>query len=172
MKKTLKILIDLLLIAAVLISVSLLVTSKNNPTGLRNFTVLSGSMEPNIRTGSIVFDVSKTAYKIGDVITFLRNDIAITHRIVKVISTPTENQYVTKGDANNTPDKGFTPQHSVIGKEIFNVPFFGYFAVFLKALPGLVIFMFVPAIILISIELSTIWQEFRKVKRKETVGQI
>lgn len=169
MKKTLKTLIDLLLATAVLISVSLLLTSKNNYTGLRNFTVLSGSMEPNIKTGSIVFDIPKATYDIGDVITFLQNDKTVTHRIVKVISTPTENQYITKGDANNTPDKDSTPQHSVIGKEIFNMSYLGYFAVFLKTLPGLIIFLFIPAIILISIELSNIWQEIKKGNRSEVV---
>ena len=53
-------------------------------------TVLSGSMEPGIKTGSIIavkIAEDKTNYKVGDVITFQEaEDFLVTHRITEVIN--------------------------------------------------------------------------------------
>ena len=62
------------------------------PGGYRVFVVQSGSMEPAIKTGSIVVVVPKKEYKKDNIITFLADphldlkDIksTITHRIISV----------------------------------------------------------------------------------------
>ena len=71
-------------------------------------TVLSGSMEPGIQTGSIISvkqAVDKTNFKVGDVITFQEEEgILITHRITEVVGSGDSVLYRTKGDNNNAED--------------------------------------------------------------------
>ena len=66
-------------------------------------TVLSGSMEPGIQTGSIISvkqAVDKTNFKVGDVITFQEEEILITHRITEVVEM--ETPYFTGQKATTT----------------------------------------------------------------------
>lgn len=145
----------------------LLSTSKTTILVIRNFTVLSGSMEPSIKTGSLVFIIPKQTYKNGDVISFSQNgQLVVTHRIVKTITEGAEKQYITKGDANNTADKTLVPESAVIGKEIFAVPYIGSFSIFLKTLPGLIIFIILPALLFIIFEAFNIISELKKVRIK------
>ena len=55
-----------LILIAALVGISAL----NIPGGLKLYTVQSGSMEPTIHTGSIIFSVPSDNYQIGDIITF------------------------------------------------------------------------------------------------------
>ena len=44
--------------------------------------VLSGSMEPALKTGGIIFtDTKKTMPGIGDIITYRMDDMLVTHRV-------------------------------------------------------------------------------------------
>lgn len=76
--------------------------------------VETGSMEPEIGAGDLIFIREKEEYSVGDVITFFDSSRGeyVTHRVILV----SENGYTTKGDANNVQD-GFTvPQDAVVGK--------------------------------------------------------
>lgn len=67
------------------------------------YVVLSGSMEPEIPTGSVVVvDGRKKEWNPGDVITYRRGNMVVTHRIVE----KSEEGYYTKGDANAEEDAG------------------------------------------------------------------
>ncbi len=70
--------------------------------------VLSGSMEPGVKTGSIVAikpGGDMTRFKKGDVITFKADeDILITHRVVEVVKNNNQVMYRTKGDNNDAAD--------------------------------------------------------------------
>src|ERR1035437_9985037 len=64
--------------------------------------VKSGSMEPSIKTGSIVIIKPEAQYKIGDVVTFgkdTKTDIPTTHRIVSNRAVDGVIMFTTKGDA-------------------------------------------------------------------------
>ena len=65
--------------------------------GIRPYVVYSGSMEPKIPTGAVVF-TKEGAYSLetGDIITFHNEDTVVTHRVVK----KEEGTFITKGDAN------------------------------------------------------------------------
>ena len=59
--------------------------------------VLSGSMEPKIRTGGLVFtDTNRKDPKIGDIITYSLNDSFVTHRVVRKEGST----LITKGARN------------------------------------------------------------------------
>ncbi len=94
--------------------------------GIKQFAVLSGSMEPDIKVGSLVFDkeVGNTEIKKGDVITFKLSDKTfVTHRVDSINS---DGSYVTKGDANKNVDGKVVTKKEVVGIYKFNIPYLGY----------------------------------------------
>lgn len=98
--------------------------------GARPYVVYSGSMEPEIPTGAVVFIKEEDfSPKIGDIITFHNGDTVVTHRIVKK-----ENSiFITKGDANKTADPVPVKASQIIGRVVFYLPYLGYVIHFLKA---------------------------------------
>ena len=76
--------------------------------GLQVYTVLSGSMEPVIQTGDMIFlhSTDPARLQTGDVICYLDSGQAITHRIVGIREGEDgQVRYVTQGDGNNTADR-------------------------------------------------------------------
>lgn len=126
------------LIVYVMIIVYLLVLS---PViiGFRPLVVLSGSMEPTYKTGSIMYYEIGNVDKIekGDVIVFSSHTSSfVTHRVNDI-----ENgKYVTKGDANSFVDPEKVELQSVKGKAInFSIPFLGYYIYFMNTHFGMIV---------------------------------
>ncbi|WP_024291813.1 signal peptidase I [Lacrimispora indolis] len=91
--------------------------------------VLTGSMEPGIRPGDAVLirkvQSEKEMYqlKTGDVITFTRGGITITHRILETLYDEAGNvSFRTKGDNNKSPDNETVFPQDIKGIVIGNVP--------------------------------------------------
>lgn len=97
--------------------------------GISPYIVLSGSMEPALKTGGIVWvRDDHTLPAVGDIIMYKRGDSFITHRV-----TAREGDwYITKGDANPEADPVPVCTEEVKGKVIYSVPFAGYAVMFLK----------------------------------------
>lgn len=90
------------------------------------FTVISGSMEPTIATGSVVLvNKMQTVFETNDMITFLVGDQPVTHRVIAVEDTPTGRYYTTQGDANNAIDPGQRTADQIVGKVMFAIPWIG-----------------------------------------------
>lgn len=120
---------------------------------LHSYLVQSGSMEPTIMTGDVIFVSAQESYMKNDVITFKENDGRIvTHRIMDVQS----GAFTTKGDANRTEDNGSVSPKNVIGKVFFTVPKLGYLVSFSRTLPGFVILIAVPSLLLIIIQVFSL----------------
>ena len=100
--------------------------------GLRPLSVMSGSMEPSIKTGSVaIIETNLTDFKDvekGDIITFDIGGSLVTHRAVDI----TEDGIVTKGDYNNTKDLWIVTDANYYGKELFSVPYIGFLIVFIR----------------------------------------
>ena len=97
--------------------------------GMRTYTVLSGSMEPVISTGSLifVFPAKLENLKVGDMVTYgLGDNRTVTHRIVSVAYKDNERWFQTKGDANEAVDGGLVSGHRIVGKVVFTIPAGGY----------------------------------------------
>lgn len=90
----------------------------------RSYVVLSGSMEPNLYPGDLIFTFKSNPKKleVGDIITFNSNNQVITHRIEQI----DEKGYVTKGDNNNSVDEELVKEEDIIGKVVFKIPKVGY----------------------------------------------
>lgn len=147
-----------------------------NVFGYQLKTVLSGSMEPGIKTGSIISiqpDENTTQYEKGDVITFRgQDDMIITHRILEVEENG--QQYITKGDNNNGPDTQPVLAGDIIGHYTgLTIPFVGYVLDFVNSKIGALLLLVIPGIGLIGYAVITIWRTLRvlDIKDKKTVEE-
>ena len=85
------------------------------------YTVISGSMEPAIPTGSLVYikEMEPKDVQVDDVIAFYGTKDAasiITHRVVE--NRVLMGEFITKGDANATKDMNPAPYDNFIGKVV------------------------------------------------------
>ena len=107
--------------------------------GYQIYSVVSGSMEPAIPTGSLVY-IRETApedVEADDVIAFYSSaDSAsiITHRVVE--NRVLMGEFITKGDANQTEDMNPVPYSNLIGKVVRSFPEIGAMAQILTGKEG------------------------------------
>ncbi len=160
-----------LFFAVVIIIVIFLVISKFDLPG--NFKVLivqSGSMEPAIKTGSVVVVKAKNEYKIQDVITFSgknRSSIPTTHRIVDIKEENGQKIFITKGDANDMNDLSDTSEKRVIGKVLFSIPYIGYAIATAQKPTGFIFLIGLPALLIVYDEIIKIFKEIKKILNKK-----
>lgn len=139
------------------------------PGGPKLFVVLSGSMAPEIRTGSVVAVTPVDQYKVGDVVTFGSNsgkEVPTTHRVVEIKDADGVSMFLTKGDANNAPDVAPVNKEAIKGKVLFSVPYVGYLISAAKTKQGMLVLIVVGAIIIYS-ELMRIQQEIKDISRRK-----
>lgn len=129
-------------------------------------TVLSGSMEPDIKTGSIIAvepggDMER--FKENDVITFMQEDERlVTHRITEVIHSGEEVLYRTKGDNNDAEDINPVLSENVVAEYTgFTIPYVGYLVNFAQSQNG-AFMLLIPGFILIGYAGFAIWQAIRE----------
>lgn len=96
-----------------------------NFLGYEVYNVVSGSMEPTIPIGSIIYvkEIEPTEINSGDIIAFRGGDSIIMHRVVtnKVV----EGTFVTKGDANEGEDMNDVPYDNLVGIVVRHIPVLG-----------------------------------------------
>ncbi|MGD6959036.1 signal peptidase I SipW [Rossellomorea aquimaris] len=116
-------------------------------------TVLSGSMEPGIQTGSIIAvkpGGDMTRFKNGDVITFKQEEnMLVTHRVVEVMKSGEHVMYKTKGDNNDAADLEPVLSENVVGEYTgFTIPYIGYFMNIMNSKNGAFLFI-IPGLLLL-----------------------
>lgn len=132
------------------------------------FTVRSGSMEPAIPTGSLIFVRPSAGYVTGDIITVRTGDQkTVTHRIIEVLLTDIGPAYRTKGDNNEEADPVEIQLADIVGKTLLTVPYLGYPVAHAQTRTGFLTLIFIPALLIILSELVTILQEARRIFRKK-----
>lgn len=116
--------------------------------GYDTFAVLSGSMEPTYKVGSIVYvdKIPAEEIKVKDPIAFhMEKDTVATHRVVKIDKE--KKVFYTKGDANDVQDQLPVPFDNVIGKATVSIDKLGFLATNIKTkrgiLTGICILLFV-----------------------------
>ena len=123
---------------------------------IRIFIDNTSSMMPTIKPGSVVIIQKTGTYQKGDIVTFDSDPISTTHRIFKIVNRDGKDFFITKGDNNNAFDNDQTPAENIIGKVIFIIPFLGILLTFLKTQLGISLLIFLPTLIIISIEFRKI----------------
>lgn len=129
----------------------------------RTFTVLSGSMEPTIPVGSMIFDQEVDASELarGDVVTFHppgQPDKLVSHRVVRVEKTKQGSFLVTRGDANGVVDDWRIPAEGRGLRYEFHVPYLGYVVGGLLTPVGRLVALSLAALWLGGLALWTIWR--------------
>lgn len=117
------------------------------------YTIISGSMEPNIRVYDVVFDVKPSSpedIKVGDVITFtstssISQGLLVTHRVQDVLIVNGKYEYVTKGDYNPAADSATAKYDDIIGKVAFKIPQLGRIQFFVASKAGWFFVVLLPA---------------------------
>ncbi|MDO5133480.1 MAG: signal peptidase I [Eubacteriales bacterium] len=112
----------LMLLAVILTALPLTVPQY---MGYEIYDVVSGSMEPSIPIGSVIYvkptdplDVEK-----GDIIAYRSGENIIMHRVV--INRVVEGTFTTKGDANNVEDLFEVPYENLTGIVVRHIPVLG-----------------------------------------------
>lgn len=152
-KKVLKNILKLLewLLFITLIIILFLVASPLLPTKnyISTHVVSTGSMEPEIKTGSIVFStLQNQEINKGDIIVFTSPDnqeITVIHRVMDIEGS----EYTTKGDNNDSEDDWTVYKEDIKGEVIFKVPYIGYLIQYMKTPIGFAVVLGIPALILI-----------------------
>ena len=95
--------------------------------GYEIYEVVSGSMEPAIPMGSVLYveQVDPADLVVDDVVAFHRDDSVVAHRVVA--NRTSLGELVTKGDANNAEDPDPVPYENVVGIVARHVPILGQF---------------------------------------------
>ena len=112
MNKVLKVISNILLIIVIIILSGYLILKFTNKIAI--YEVMSGSMETGIHKGDYIVVKKDNHYNIDDVVTYIRDNHYITHRIVKING----DKIITKGDANNTEDEEIN-KSDIVGKYVF-----------------------------------------------------
>lgn len=147
--------------------------------GFEIFTVLSGSMEPVLHTGSVIYvkEADTNELAAGDIITFhLGGGTIATHRIIEVVEDSGSVKFRTKGDANNVEDAGLVAPEDVIGSPKFTIPLLGFVVGYIQEPPGtyvavsaaalILLFVLLPDLILPPEEPKKKRKKYKHVKRK------
>lgn len=86
--------------------------------GIQRYLVVSGSMEPSLYAGDMVFVNSNVDFEdvqLGDVIIFQYEDMNIIHRVVDEAIIDGEKRLKTKGDNNKNADGYLTTEDNFSG---------------------------------------------------------
>jgi len=140
--------------------------SRNLPLGIKLFSSKWRSMEPIIYTGSLLIVKEQPDYNVGDIITYYvqinNKEEIITHRIYRIGG----NVYTTKGDANQAIDEEIIIPRLIIGKVVGIIPRMGDYLMFLRSSIGLLMCITFPMIIILNVEVFTIFGIVEKGRNK------
>lgn len=143
--------------------------------GFQVFSVLSGSMEPEYQTGSLIYvrDVEPEAVQVGQVITFVldENLTVATHRVID-IQTGEDGllRFYTKGDANESADGSPVHENNLLGSPVFTIPYLGYVASYIQNPPGTYIAIAAGAVILLLVFIPDLFSDDNGKKEKARRG--
>ena len=90
--------------------------------------IASGSMTPEIQKGDLVIidkKVDKNNLKLNQVIAYKNENSIIVHRIDEIVGSKEQMYYITKGDANLSPDAILVDKDMIIGIVEMKIPYMG-----------------------------------------------
>lgn len=168
--KIIKILKVVAVIIMVVLAGLMLLTLAPESGGYKALVVTSGSMEPAVPAGSMIFIKKAESIQKNDIVTFrmgLDPKSLTTHRVIDVKEVKGKTMYQTKGDAVKELDIELVSAERVAGKMIFFIPLVGYPVAFVKTQMGVVMLVLMPAVIIVYEELKSIGREVTAIRRKK-----
>lgn len=141
-------------IIVITIIIIILLTTSN----IRFIMVVGTSMYPSITQDDIIIikPIDPETLKIGDIIAYRYNigedNFASIHRVIDI----RDGIIKTKGDNLSVPDRYGVMSENIVGIMIGKIPYVGYIIRFAGSEIGYIIFILIPAVILIMKETKKI----------------
>lgn len=148
--------------------------------GCRFFIVQSDSMSAtDFSAGDIVFtkEVDPATLVEGDIIAYVSQNSAsfgevVTHKIRALTTTEAgEPGFITYGTTTNTDDETIVTYGDVLGKYVGSLPGVGTFFAFLKSVPGYILCILLPFLVLIAYYGVRCVRLYRRL-RQEQAGEL
>ncbi len=159
-----------------LIALMVILTILPLPGDFNLYIVRSGSMAPRLETGDLILTRKTGDYQVNDIITFAPSEASserelVTHRVLERGQNQRGDFYVTKGDANEGSDGNRVTNERIRGEYWLRIPLVGYLIGFAKTLPGLVILIIIPVVIIIYDEIHKLRREIAKKRSEKRKGK-
>lgn len=152
----------LALVLAIALMTAAVLTYLAPHLGWRVDVVCSGSMEPELRVGSLAVTrpIESQDILVGDIITFNPRGVTlgenlVSHRVIG-IGRNSPLYFETKGDANDKADPFIVPARNLVGKVCFHTPYAGYVTAFLRTPWGFLLALVIPGLIVIAMYIRSI----------------
>lgn len=187
MKKTLRILKNILVWAVAVLAVGMMIFTvvsvrtfdrgDRSLFGYKAFIVLSDSMsKTDFSAGDLVLvkEVDPSTLKEGDIIAYTSQNASnygetVTHKIRRLTTDANgEPGFVTYGTTTDTDDETVVTYPYVLGKYKTKLPGVGKFFQFLKTTPGYIVCILLPFLLLILMQGLHCIQLFRRYKAEQT----
>lgn len=176
----------IILIPMLIMNIFLIAQSYINPDkvpgigGHMPMIVLTESMEPTINAGDLIITKSAKAedIEVGDIISYFdpesNKGSIVTHRVNKIVPQDDGTlSFETYGDNNKNADgeysidKTLVPEDDLIGTYRFRIAGFGHVAMFMQSIPGLIVCVLVPLLLLVAYDIIR-RKQFEKANKKDT----
>ena len=77
--------------------------------------------------------VPASVIRLGDVIQFRQSkDVSVLHRVIEIDGEDRVEYFVTKGDANSSPDADPVIPENIVGKVVLTIPKVGWVSIMIK----------------------------------------
>lgn len=163
-----------------MVSVSTFDQNHRSLFGYKAFIVRSDSMRAtDFGAGDVIFvkEVDPSTLKEGDIIAYLSQNSSnygetVTHKIRKLVTDADgEPGFITYGTTTDIDDETVVTYPYVLGRYTGNIPKVGSFFSFLKTMPGYILCILVPFLLLIGYQGFNCIRLFRQY-RKEQLAQV
>ena len=145
--------------------------------GAQAYVVQSDSMAPEFAAGDVIFseEVNPEELVAGDIITFISRDSAsygqtITHCIRKVTTHNGELAFITYGIATGVDDGTPAAASDVLGRYAFRIAGLGSFFEFLKSVPGYIVCILLPFLVIIGLQIANIVSAVRAARTEKAAA--
>lgn len=145
--------------------------------GVQAYVVQSDSMTPEFAAGDVIFseEVNPEELVAGDIITFISRDSAsygqtITHCIREVTTHNGELAFITYGIATGVDDGTPAADSDVLGRYTFRIAGLGSFFEFLKSVPGYIVCILLPFLVIIGLQVANIVSAVRAARAEKAAA--
>lgn len=145
--------------------------------GVQAYVVQSDSMTPEFAAGDVIFseEVNPEELVAGDIITFISRDSAsygqtITHCIREVTTYNGELAFITYGIATGVDDGTPAAASDVLGRYTFRIAGLGSFFEFLKSVPGYIVCILLPFLVIIGLQVANIVSAVRAARAEKAAA--
>lgn len=145
--------------------------------GVQAYVVQSDSMTPEFAAGDVIFseEVNPEELVAGDIITFISRDSAsygqtITHCIREVTTHNGELAFITYGIATGVDDGTPAAASDVLGRYTFRIAGLGSFFEFLKSVPGYIVCILLPFLVIIGLQVANIVSAVRAARAEKAAA--